>query len=56
VTSGLILLALLGVLAGFGLSRLRGRMGLRVSWGMWVATVAAVMLLGLALWAYSVRR
>jgi hypothetical protein len=31
-------------------------MGLRVSWGMWVATVAAVMLLGLALWAYSVRR
>jgi hypothetical protein len=56
VTSGLILLALLGVLAGFGLSRLRSRMGLRVTWGMWATTVAAVVLLGLALWAYSLRR
>ena len=54
--SGLILLALIGVLVGFGWTRLRRRMGLGVTWQTWAAWIAGVMVLGLALWAFSVKR
>ena len=54
MTSGLILLLLLGVLVGFGITRMRRRMGLGVTAGTWVAVIAGVVVLGLALWAYSV--
>ena len=56
MASGLILLALIGVLVGFGWTRLRRRMGLAVTWQTWAAWIAGVMILGLALWAFSVKR
>ena len=56
MASGLILLGLLGVLVGFGLTRVRGKLGMPVTWRTWIAVIAAVMLLGLALWAYSLKR
>jgi hypothetical protein len=55
VASGLILLALIGVLVGFGWTRVRRRMGLGVTWQTWAAVIAGVMILGLALWAFSVK-
>ena len=51
--SGLILLLLIGVLVGFGWSRLRRRMGLGMTRGTWVGIVAGVILVGLALYAYQ---
>ena len=54
MASGLILLLLIGVLVGFGITRLRRRMGLGVTGGTWLAVIAGVVVLGLALWAYSV--
>jgi hypothetical protein len=54
VVSGLILLLLLGVLVGFGITRVRGRLGMRVTGGTWLAVIAGVVVLGLALWAYAV--
>jgi hypothetical protein len=56
VASGLILLMLIGVLIGFALSRVRRRMGLGVTWGMWVTTVAIVVIAGLILWASSLKK
>ena len=56
MTSGLILLGLIGVLIGFALSRVRRRMGLGVTWGMWVTTVVIVVLAGLILWASSLKK
>ena len=56
VASGLILLVLIGALVGFGLARLRGKLGMRTTWGTWISVIAAVVILGLALWAYSVKR
>jgi hypothetical protein len=56
VTSGLILLGLIGVLIGFALSRVRRRMGLGVTWGMWATTVAIVVISGLILWASSLKK
>ena len=54
MTSGLILLAFIGVLVGFGITRARRRLGLGVTGGTWLAVIAGVIVLGLALWAYSV--
>jgi hypothetical protein len=56
VASGLILLGLIGVLIGFALSRLRRRMGLGVTWGLWVTTVTVVIIAGLILWASSLKK
>jgi uncharacterized protein YqgC (DUF456 family) len=54
VASGLILLAFIGALVGFGITRMRRRLGLGVTAGTWVAVITGVIVLGLALWAYSV--
>jgi high-affinity Fe2+/Pb2+ permease len=56
VTSGLILLVLIGVLIGFGLTRVRGKLGMRTTWGTWISVIAAVVIIGLALWVYSLKR
>jgi hypothetical protein len=56
VTSGLILLALIGLLVAYGITRIRRRMGLGVTSSTWLAVIAAVVLIGLALWAFSLRR
>ena len=40
--TGLILLVLIGILIGFVVARVRKRMGLGVTWGTWVTTVAVV--------------
>jgi hypothetical protein len=53
--SGLILLGLLGVLVGFGWTRLRKKLGMGVTWGTWISVIAAVVILGLALYAYSLQ-
>jgi fumarate reductase subunit D len=50
VASGLILLLLIGILIGFGVSRVRKRMGLGVTWGTWVTTVVVVGMIVLLLW------
>jgi hypothetical protein len=55
VASGLILLALIGVLVGFGWTRLRRKMGIGVTWSTWAAVIAAVMICGLLLWATQVK-
>jgi hypothetical protein len=55
VMSGLILLALIGILIGFVVARVRKRMGLGVTWGTWVTTVAVVAFLLLLLYATSLR-
>jgi hypothetical protein len=51
VTSGLIVLALLAVLAGFLWTRLRKRIGLSVTGKQWTAAVVIFALVVLALWA-----
>ncbi len=50
MASGLILLLLIGILIGFGVSRVRKRMGLGVTWGTWVTTVVVVGFIVLLLW------
>jgi hypothetical protein len=56
VTGGLILLVLIGVLIGFGWVRVRGKLGMRSTWGTWISVIVAVVIIGLALWAYSAKR
>ena len=51
VASGFILLLLIGILIGFGVSRVRKRMGLGVTWSTWVTTVVLVGLILLLMWA-----
>ena len=51
--SGLILLALICILIGFVVARVRKRMGLGVTWGTWVTTVVVVGFLVLLLYATS---
>jgi hypothetical protein len=51
VTSGLILLVLIGVLVAYGWTRLRGRMKLKVSGMDWIGPVLVVVVLGMMLWA-----
>ena len=51
--SGLILLALICILIGFVVARVRKRMGLGVTWRTWVTTVVVVGFLLLLLYATS---
>jgi len=53
VMSGLILLALIGILIGFVVARVRKRMGLGVTWSTWVTTVVVVGFILLLLYATS---
>jgi transcriptional regulatory protein LevR len=50
VASGFILLLLIGILIGFGVSRVRKRMGLGVTWSPWVTTVVVVGFILLLMW------
>jgi len=50
VASGFILLLLIGILIGFGVSRVRKRMGLGVTWSTWVTTVVVVGFILLLMW------
>jgi hypothetical protein len=56
VTSGLILLVFIGVLIGFGWTRVRGKLGMRTTWRTWTSVIAAVVIIGLVLWVYSLKR
>ncbi len=51
MTSGLILLILIGALVAFGYTRLRGKMKLSVSGRNWIAPIVIVGILALMLWA-----
>ena len=51
MASGLILLLLISVLVGFGVGRVRKRMGLPVTWSTWVTTVVVVGFILLLMWA-----
>ena len=51
MTSGLILLILIGVLVAFGYTRLRGKMKLSVSGKNWIAPIVIVVIVALMLWA-----
>jgi hypothetical protein len=51
VAGGFILLLLIGILIGFGVSRVRKRMGLGVTWSTWVTTVVVVGFILLLMWA-----
>ena len=53
VMTGLILLVFIGILIGFVVARVRKRMGLGVTWGTWVTTVAVVGFILLLLYATS---
>src|SRR5690242_2610286 len=55
VMSGLILLALIGILIGFLVARVRKRMGLGVTWSTWVTTVVVTGVILLLLYATSVK-
>jgi fumarate reductase subunit D len=51
MTSGLILLILIGILVAFGYTRLRGKMKLSISGKNWIGPVVIVVILVLMLWA-----
>ena len=51
MTTGLILLVLIGVLVAYGWTRLRGKMKLNVSAKNWVAPIVIVVVVALMLWA-----
>jgi len=51
MTSGLILLILIGALVAFGYTRLRGKMKLPVSGKNWIAPIVIVGVVALMLWA-----
>jgi hypothetical protein len=53
VTAGLILLVFIGLLLAYFFGRVRRRMGLPVTGRTWLVIIAAVVLIGLALWASS---
>jgi len=55
MAGGLILLALLGVLAATFVVRIRRRMGLASTTTTWTTVIIAVVLVGLVLWASSQR-
>lgn len=55
MAQGLILLVFLAALVTFGWTRLRRRLGMRITWET-IATVMAIFILAvLALWAFSRR-
>ena len=51
MTTGFILLLLIGAVVAFGWTRLRGRMKMKVSGKDWVGPIVIVVVLGLMLWA-----
>jgi fumarate reductase subunit D len=51
MTSGLILLILIGILVAFAYTRLRGKMKLSVSGKNWIGPIVIVAILALMLWA-----
>ena len=51
MTSGLILLILIGIVVAFGYTRLRGKMKLSISGKNWLGPVVIVVILVLMLWA-----
>jgi len=51
MTSGFILLILIGALVAFGYTRLRGKMKMSVSGKNWIAPIVIVVILVLVLWA-----
>jgi hypothetical protein len=53
MTSGLILLILIGILVAYVYTRLRGKMKLSVSGKNWIAPVVIVGIIALMLWASS---
>jgi hypothetical protein len=53
MTAGLILLVFIGLLVAYFFSRGRRRLGLPVRGQTWFIIIAAVVLIGLALWASS---
>jgi hypothetical protein len=55
MTTGLILLAFLGLLVAFFVTRVRRRMGLKVTGGTWAVIVAVFAIIVLGLWASSQR-
>jgi succinate dehydrogenase hydrophobic anchor subunit len=54
MTSGLILLILIGALVAFAYTRLRGKMKLSVSGKNWIAPIVIVVVVALVLWASHV--
>jgi len=50
VTTGLILLVLIGAVVAFGWTRLRVKMKLKVSGMDWIGPIILVVVLGLLLW------
>jgi fumarate reductase subunit D len=53
MTSGLILLILIGIVVAFGYTRLRGKMKLSISGKNWIAPIVIVGIIVLMLWASS---
>jgi fumarate reductase subunit D len=53
MTSGFILLILIGALVAFGYTRLRGKMKLSISGKNWIAPIVIVVIVVLMLWASS---
>jgi fumarate reductase subunit D len=53
MTSGFILLILIGILVAFGYTRLRGKMKLSIAGKNWIAPVVIVVIVVLMLWASS---
>ena len=51
MTSGLILLILIGALVAWGYTRLRGKMKLNISGKNWIAPIVVVVIVVLMLWA-----
>jgi fumarate reductase subunit D len=51
MTSGFILLILIGILVAFAYTRLRGKMKLSVSGKNWIAPIVIVVIIALMLWA-----
>jgi hypothetical protein len=55
VASGFILLVLIGILVGFGWTRIRRKAGVGVTWQTWATVIAGVVILGLLAWATQVK-
>ena len=53
MTSGLILLALLGIIVAFFVTRMRRRMGLGVTGSTWVTIIAVFAIVVLGMWVSS---
>ena len=51
MTTGLILLVLIGAVVAYGWTRLRGKMKLKVTAADWVGPIIVVVVLGMMLWA-----